>query len=753
MRIQHNITAMNAYRNYNNNTSAIGKNLEKLSSGYKINRAGDDAAGLAVSQKMRLQIAGLEQAQKNAKSGISLVQTAEGAMTEVHDMLERMYTIAEQSANGTYDADTDRTQLQKELDQLRTEIDRIGKTANFNGIGLFAEYEGKKVDAAADVPTVSADQLTADDITGWVDAGLQQITAGAAAATAEYSFSVEDIAFAKDGVVTVGIAGKDYDVNVTKDMTASDFAKAFEKSYKKDKLTTGTATNTFEISVDGSKITLKAKDAGTVAAGTLTTEFGKDVTIKPADGSANKLTPVGKVTQDKAGCGAAFEINNAASKADIARLNEILAKNDVELTFTLSAVSNNAVDDGKTKLTIGGFTALGNAGYTIVASDGTTVTAAITLAAADAAKKTYTIKDMYGTKIADVTVDLSADASLDNNVTKLKLAKGGSGSGTFEADGAAESKKLDATSVNCTAGSIANINWSGDKSIVKGDPDAGVDGITLSTITGANGTITFTLNGLDDPLTVKLVDSETDSGIKNGMSVYVGDDTTGQELLKKIEDALNKQLKTQTENSEMGEEDYTKVSNIKLDYRYKETAPGMTGYEIIGTYDNTEMVYKEPAPTAPAAPAEDTGAVKANDIWFAIGAEANENNKLTLGTMHLGPKNIGLEGSNVAAADISGLDISDQQGGWDALEVIKAATNAVSDMRGTLGATQNRLDHTINNLSVMQENMQDAESVIRDTDVAEEMMAYTKNNILVQSAQAMLAQANQLPQGVLQLLG
>ena len=137
MRIQHNIMAMNAYRNYNNNTSALSKNLEKLSSGYKINRAGDDAAGLAISEKMRAQITGLETAQKNAKDGISLVQTAEGALTEVHDMLNRMVELATQAANGTYDDKVDRTNLQSELDQLRSEINRISDSANFNGIKLF----------------------------------------------------------------------------------------------------------------------------------------------------------------------------------------------------------------------------------------------------------------------------------------------------------------------------------------------------------------------------------------------------------------------------------------------------------------------------------------------------------------------------------------------------------------------------------------------------------------------------------------
>ena len=136
MRIQHNIMAMNAYRNYANNTSALSKNLEKLSSGYKINRAGDDAAGLAISEKMRAQITGLDKAQDNAKDGISLVQTAEGALTEVHDMLNRMYELAEQSANGTYEDATDRNQLQKEVDQLKSEIDRIADSANFNGIKL-----------------------------------------------------------------------------------------------------------------------------------------------------------------------------------------------------------------------------------------------------------------------------------------------------------------------------------------------------------------------------------------------------------------------------------------------------------------------------------------------------------------------------------------------------------------------------------------------------------------------------------------
>lgn len=114
--------------------------------------------------------------------------------------------------------------------------------------------------------------------------------------------------------------------------------------------------------------------------------------------------------------------------------------------------------------------------------------------------------------------------------------------------------------------------------------------------------------------------------------------------------------------------------------------------------------------------------------------------------------NVSIKDTHTSALGIADIDIGTQAGAKAAVDKIKAAINTVSSIRGTLGATQNRLDHTINNLSVMQENIQDAESTIRDTDVADEMMAYTKNNILIQSAQAMLAQANQVPQGVLQLL-
>ena len=135
MRINHNISALNTYRQLTNNNALSSKALEKLSSGLRINRAGDDAAGLAISEKMRGQIRGLDQASRNAQDGISLIQTAEGALNETHSILQRMRELAVQAANDT-NTQIDREEIQKEINQLTSEINRIGNTTEFNTMKL-----------------------------------------------------------------------------------------------------------------------------------------------------------------------------------------------------------------------------------------------------------------------------------------------------------------------------------------------------------------------------------------------------------------------------------------------------------------------------------------------------------------------------------------------------------------------------------------------------------------------------------------
>ena len=212
MVVQHNLQAMNANRMLGVTTGQQAKSTEKLSSGYRINRAADDAAGLTISEKMRKQIRGLDQASTNAQDGVSAVQTAEGALTEVHSMLQRMNELAVQSANGT-NAQSDRQAIQDEIDQLATEIDRVSETTKFNEIYLLkgnSQTAAKSTFMQSGYATtngvnfyregaVAADKLTGDDLKKALASGEKLYTT--AAANAGDKQDAGDLA----------IKGKDYD--------------------------------------------------------------------------------------------------------------------------------------------------------------------------------------------------------------------------------------------------------------------------------------------------------------------------------------------------------------------------------------------------------------------------------------------------------------------------------------------------------------------------------------------------------------
>ena len=207
MIINHNISALNTYRQLSINNSAVSKSLEKLSSGLRINRAGDDAAGLAISEKMRGQIRGLNMAVKNAQDGISLIQTAEGALNEMHSILQRMRELAVQAANDT-NTDTDRQELQKEIDQLISEIDRIANTTEFNTKKLLEGSAAKAgvINASAEILsqtggnkfTISTASVTNASIT---DSGSFYLEIGTGTGTTgEFNYTLT----AADGSVTTG---------------------------------------------------------------------------------------------------------------------------------------------------------------------------------------------------------------------------------------------------------------------------------------------------------------------------------------------------------------------------------------------------------------------------------------------------------------------------------------------------------------------------------------------------------------------
>ena len=239
MVVQHNMQAANANRMLNVTTSAQSKSTEKLSSGYRINRAADDAAGLTISEKMRKQIRGLDQASTNAQDGVSSVQTAEGALTEVHSMLQRMNELATQAANGTNSKDSDRQAIQDEIDQLTTEIDRVSETTKFNETYLLKGEAGTK--------TINMKAH---------DAGLKGTLTDNGDGTAKF---VMDTLNAGD---KVSIGGKTYTIGSTADEVKTEVGKL-----AKDK----------KFTVNGQEITIAdATDAkGLVTAGA-TVKIGTD---------------------------------------------------------------------------------------------------------------------------------------------------------------------------------------------------------------------------------------------------------------------------------------------------------------------------------------------------------------------------------------------------------------------------------------------------------------------------------------------
>ena len=259
MVVQHNLTAMNSNRMLGVTTSTQAKSTEKLSSGYKINRAADDAAGLSISEKMRKQIRGLTQASSNAQDGISAVQTAEGALNEVQDMLQRMNELAVKAANGTNSED-DRNYIQDEVNQLIKEIDRVSTTTKFNETYL----------------------LKGDDAVKFTESTNKKMTVAQANGgdPAKITFSVAG-AKTEDGKsdATFNVFGKNYSVRIEEDDTDATIATKLAKAMNADKLSDADAGE-FEADAaagDGS-ITLTA--ATKKAIKDTTTFTDKDFTVK-----------------------------------------------------------------------------------------------------------------------------------------------------------------------------------------------------------------------------------------------------------------------------------------------------------------------------------------------------------------------------------------------------------------------------------------------------------------------------------------
>ena len=571
MVVQHNMSAMNANRMLSGVSSAQSKSTEKLSSGYRINRAADDAAGLSISEKMRSQIRGLNKASSNAQDGISLIQTAEGALNESHSILQRMRELSVQAANGT-ETDDDREAVQNEIEQLQSELTRISDTTEFNTMKLLDGSLGSKSASS-----------TGSTLTGSSVAVFKAAT--------------------MDGA----------------DVKATNFST----------LKTSTVKDTFQI--DGEMFTVDwSKDDAKDFAAKYGTDFSQTaMTEEQTKAMASDLQKV---------------LNNAAKEAGVKGTVTVEAKAAGVLKYT---------------------------------SDNTGSTSSF---------------GFVGTNATTVSADKAAPAATDSWGATLM--------GTNDMNTA---KTQDAE-------------------------------MKFNSTVAANSNFTMTINGtevkaeigteINESTTLSDAATTLQTSVQNAVDAYntaMGYTAANTEFLKKADFTVEANKDGSLSVKYNG-------SNKNVDFSFGEYT---SGGDTTTTATKLGLVNKQSA-----------AATQSKGVKLQIGANEGQTMEFTIDDMSAAA--LGVDGKKV--------NLSNQDGASEATTTIDAAIKKVSAQRSQLGAVQNRLEHTINNLDTAAENTQTAESRIRDTDMAEEMVNYSKNSILAQAGQSMLAQANQANQGVLTLL-
>ena len=591
MVVQHNLQAMNANRMLGITTKQASGSTEKLSSGYRINRAADDAAGLAISEKMRKQIRGLSQASSNAEDGISCVQTAEGALAEVQEMLQRMNELAVQAANGT-NSETDRQYIQDEFDQLIEEIDRVAETTKFNETYLLKGDSTK--------PT-------------------------------------------KNMYIT------NYSVTYTKNNLPND-RLANSVTYK----TNYVGTNNLYI----------------VSASIFKTSSNISLTgnkIQKGDDITKYLTPT--TISATTGVNAAKATLNTAS---------YVAFVNVELDSYVDTGSSGKVHDSVTGATKSNHD---------LSTDGTSSTVR-------ANRELYIYNTDNGT-VTRITAGTEMTKYLNDDDTMKDTYR------------------------------LVDILY-GSKSKV------GVTGYATST-TYTSAKVSTALYGKNNASF-----KWTDSYLERDVSAKQLYDANGQ-IVSGV--ALNKYF---DENGNYKGGLYTTSQARAIDEVFLKSTDARA--KNLTAINNNKFT----AATIGAYITQSSTQVAASlGVELHAGSDSDRNNKISIDLSTLTAAGLGID--KLASYNIGIVD-STGNNATDAIDVIADALNMVSRQRSALGAVQNRLEHTIKNLDNVVENTTSAESAIRDTDMAEEMVKYSNSNILQQAGQSMLAQANQANQGVLSLL-
>ena len=605
MVVQHNLQAMNSNRMLGVTQNVLSSSTEKLSSGYQINRAADNAAGLSISEKMRKQIRGLTQASANAEDGISSVQTAEGALQEVTDMLQRMNELAVQAANGT-NSETDRGYIQDEIDQLVTEIDRVSETTKFNEMYLLKGDDTKDTTKMYIVNYATTYAMNHGSNFGIYDPSL---SGGAGVAR-------------NDGVEhRIQYMGDD-PLYIVDDATA---------------LTAGTKGTpvTAEILKKGDEFTKYLASANEGKA------IGANTTGKLQGAYKDMSYGIFKAV-DPSG----LKVNDTGTGADLKYENGILS---AMITGANQAGSDDAY-----------------------------------------------IMDMQNQQIIRIVggEDLSSYMEVD---------KTGSGMSVRMKDGY---RLLEEVKIDIHA-----------------------DGSSCSV--DSHGTSVGKVAGTSLATRLKATQEDTDIHAKSELVL------------------MKEKMKLYDANGNV-------VSGVALHKYFNDSGEYMGGL----FYDSqaAKAVVRDDEGTHRYGYDKISHYIMKNYVSVAadlsfnlhVGADSARTNKISANIQSISSAALGI---NRLKSTAIGIVDADGENATDAIDVIAEAIQKVSTQRSALGAIQNRLEHTIKNLDNVVENTTSAESAIRDTDMAMEMVKYSNANILAQAGQSMLAQANQSNQGVLSILG
>lgn len=700
MVVQHNLTAMNSNRMLGITTSAQAKSSEKLSSGYKINRAADDAAGLTISEKMRKQMRGLERASTNAQDGVSAVQTAEGALTEVHSMLQRMNELAVQASNGT-NSESDRDAIQAEIDQLTTEIDRVSETTKFNETyllkgntaGTMTEMKVNAHDAGI------AGKLTDNGSTATfrLDSPLEdgskikiagtEYTIGNGAADADGNYAVYDST--KEPATKKLQAGD----SITYETTAGDVTKTLVNKLASDDVFSSGTDGQYTLTEGKSKFSIVDADG---------TRHDYEVVDTPSATDSNKVTKLSADSMINAALENGAKVYLTADKDGKALddIEVVKAIGDDELSY---AAWTKTDEDTLGTVRVDGTNTLAATGTTAKAKSATLGGVTTTFTDNKPVKASEFESLMGKLKSGDAIKVTSAS----NVATVLVIAdKTDVTKNEYTVEDAIKAVNKENDDIDAVEFAVQTTNKEGTKALNQ-------MGIANGTVTAATSTDVATFASGTAPTNGTVAISVVGDPSENNSGENVISANTAYTMIA---------------------EELQKASSIGTDNGKAAT--------VTNVGDGSFTITKG------------TAAVKESlSFNLHVGADADMTNKIGVTIEAMSTAGLGVKGLEVIAKDANGKSIND--GGTAATYAIDAIADAISKVsaqRSALGAVQNRLEHTIANLDNVVENTTAAESRIRDTDMAKEMVEYSKNNILAQAGQSMLAQANQSNQGVLSLL-